>query len=161
MKNSTPRRQDAKTREGKHFLAGRLAPLRLCALALLLCVPHSALAENPTVIFSTMGMLSQPYTNALVIYEPLAPLVLSNRIINLRPFTNRTDYQGNFTMTNVVPNGYRVSIFSREIDTVFTNCIPDTNATIYASDYLCSFPATSYGRILLRGYSGGWLLFRP
>jgi hypothetical protein len=96
-----------------------------------------ASAATP-IEFRTDHMTGRPLTNALVRFEPLGITFNSNRLVGLVPFTNRTDYLGNFA-TNAIAGTYRVTIEHPEIDTVYTNCIPDTNVTVVITDeaYIC------------------------
>lgn len=126
--------------------------------ALFALLPLCASAANPTGIFQTDAVWGQPLTNAAVLYEPLAPVFQSNRIVALIPFTNRTDWLGVFTNV-VVPGNYRVTLSWKNpvnnrsaIDTVFTNCIPDVSDTIYLLDpaYICTSTAGASNTV---GYS--------
>jgi hypothetical protein len=98
----------------------------------------SAFGANPVGTFATDLVWGQPFTNALVSYEPLSPVFQSNRIVVLVPFTNRTDSTGAWT-TNLVPGVYRVTVRHPKVNTEFTNCVPDTSEAINLLDpqYIC------------------------
>lgn len=96
-------------------------------------------AANFRGIFSTDHNWGQPFTNALVTYSPLSPVFQSNRVVVLVPYTNRTDWLGNFTNDSMVPGVYRVSVSHPKADTVFTNCLSDATGTVFLMDpsYIC------------------------
>ena len=103
----------------------------------LLLLVANAQALTP-VTFSTDQLTGTALTNAHVRFEPLGLTFQTNRLVVRVPFTNRTDYAGNFT-TNMVAGQYRVTITHPWIDTVYTNCVPDSETNIYitAAEYIC------------------------
>lgn len=114
-----------------------LIPFILLILSLILR------ADNPTVIFQTGIISGRPLTNAAVEIERIASNVQSNRIFVPMLITNVTDSSGNFTLTNLEPFDYRITIDTGDRLVKWTNCFSGVTGTVYASDYICGARATN------------------
>jgi hypothetical protein len=109
----------------------RLAAFCLFAFALV-----ARAIESPTVIFDAAQLTGLKLTNVWVQFTPLSVVVNSNVTWGRFPERFKTDVTGRFT-TNIISRQYRVEIFDPRFTEILTNCVPDTNGTVYFTDHLC------------------------
>lgn len=95
-------------------------------------------APVTNLIFDLRSLTTSPMTGVVVRVEPLERQVVNGAGVQLKPFVFTNDYLGFYTQSLVYPGTYRTIIEHPEIDTPWTNCIPETNGTgLYWFDFVC------------------------
>lgn len=100
-------------------------------------------ADSPTVIYSTLRLNGAAFSNVVVQVTPIQLSTLSNSIVAPFSYSNVTRADGTLTITNIVPQSYRVTMRYQTGIATFTNCFTGLTGTIYASDYICGATPTN------------------
>jgi len=112
----------------------------LLAIFSILFFSFSAFGSS-TVSFNLVQFPTTPATNRLVIITPIQLTPATNQVATYDRLAYNSGTNGQFTITNLIPGLYQVSIQAPPDTTTFAILAP-TNGTVSADTLIVSFPKT-------------------